>query len=191
MIDEGRKRFGNTEHLMLECGDIRDFTYNIPPADFCFVSDLGHLHTIEDVTAAFRSIGRHLRVGGGLVVESGLPYRKSTYSPPQEFRPLKQVYPGLKVWKVGETKNDAETGRCYISQTVCIEDETGAVEEFDHSFYLQSYERDALIKALIGTGFEIRHEYRSREKEPWREDDGLWIAETVKVREAEGGNNAK
>lgn len=73
----------------------------------------------------------------------------------------------------------------YISQTVYIEDKDGRVEQFDHSFYLQSYTREAWLSALTECGFEVWHEYRNREKEPWSEGDGMWMAEAVKSKEVD------
>jgi tagatose 1,6-diphosphate aldolase len=84
------------------------------------------------------------------------------------------------VWKTGDTRIEAETGRTYISQNVYIEDEIGHVDQFEHSFYLQSYSRSEWIVALHECGFEIKHEYRSREKEAWHENDGFLIIEAVK-----------
>lgn len=122
---------------------VRNFRFDIPPVDFCYAVDFGHLHTVEDVKRALLHINYHLRDGGGLVVETGLRVRGKTtdYTPPQVFMPKKQVYPHLKVWKVGDTLNDAQTGRCHISQMFCAENESGHVESFDHAFYMQSYRK--------------------------------------------------
>jgi SAM-dependent methyltransferase len=180
MIAEGKKRFGDVPGMQLIEADITDFRFNIPPADFCFSTDFGHLHTLGDIKKALSCINAHLRGGGGLVIEAGLPDKESKYFPPKTFIPPRQVYSNLKVWKTGDTRIDAQTSRTYISQTVYMEDRSGSVKQFDHSFYLQSYPRDEWIAALTECGFEIKHEYRSREKELWREADGLWIAEAVK-----------
>ena len=177
MIAEGKKRYGNVPGVQFFEGDVTDFRFDIPPVDFCFATDFGHIHTMEEVKKALSCINRHLREGGILVIEIGLPPKKSYYAPPKTFYPKEQVYPDKKVWKTGDTYNDAKTGRCYISQTVYIEDKNGKVEQFDHSFYLQCYTRDSWLSALAKCGFEIRHEYRNREKELWCEGDGLWIIE--------------
>jgi SAM-dependent methyltransferase len=182
MIVEGKKRFGNIPGLQFFEGDVRDFHFDIPPADFCFATDFGHIQTIEEVKKALLCINRHLREGGILVIETGLPPRESYYAPPKTFYPKKQVYKDKKVWKTGDAFNDAKTGHCYISQTVYIEGKDGKVEQFDHSFYLQYYPRDTWLSALAECGFEIRHEYCNREKETWREDNGLWIVEAAKKR---------
>lgn len=180
MIAEGKKRVGDVPGVQLLEGDITNFCFNILPADFCFCTDFGHLHTLGDIKKALSCINAHLRDGGCLVIETGLPEKESKYFPPKTFHPNREVYPNQKVWKTGDTRIDAETSRTYISQTVYIEDRNGSMKQFDHSFYLQSYPRDEWIAALIECGFEIKHEYRSREKEPWRETDGLWLAEAVK-----------
>jgi SAM-dependent methyltransferase len=162
MIEEGRKRFGHIRQLRLLQGDIRSFRLDPPPFDLSFVKDLGHLHTIEDVQAALTSLHRHLRPGGGLAIEAGLPAERTSYAPPETFRP------------------EAETGRTYISQTVHLEYEDGAVETFEHSFYLQSYTRDVWLDVLQRCGYEIQGEYRDREKAPWRPGDGFLAIEAVK-----------
>lgn len=180
MIEEAKKRFADVANLNLRQGDIRDFAFEIQPVDFVFIKDLGHLHTIEDVKSAFAHIHSHMRNGGALVIEQPLPAKESSYHPPESFYPQKQMYHGLKVWKVGETRHDAEDRRTYISQTVYIQDDSGAVESFDHSFYLQWFEREELIVALDECGFRILHEYKNRAKEPWHAGDCLLIVEAIK-----------
>lgn len=180
MIEESKKRFGNIEGLQFFVGDVRDFRFDIPPADFCFSSDFGHIHSMEDVKKALSCINRHLRAGGALVIETALPYRESKYSPPETFYPREQVYPDKKVWKIGQTRIDAETGRCHFSQTVYIEDMNGCVEQFDHILFMQSYPRDAWLSALSETGFEVLNEYGNREKEPWSDNNGYWLVEAIK-----------
>jgi len=90
------------------------------------------------------------------------------------------VYPDRRVWKTGDGRTEAETGRHYITQTFYAEHENGRVESFGHAFYLQLYSREAWLAALKECGFEIKGEYANREKEPWREGDGLLIIEAVK-----------
>jgi RimJ/RimL family protein N-acetyltransferase/SAM-dependent methyltransferase len=167
MIAEGRKRFGGVSNLRLFDGDVRDFRFDIQPADFCFSMDFGHILTIEDVKRALVCINNHLRDGGCLVIETGLrvPGEKSEYHPSETFYPLTQVYPDIKVWKTGDTRIDAETGRCYISQTFYAEDTNGNVESFDHAFYLQGYYREEWLAAFKECGFDIAGEYNGREAE--------------------------
>jgi SAM-dependent methyltransferase len=69
MIEESRKRFGALENLALRQGDIRDFSFDIPPVDFVFLKDMGHLLTIDDVESAFAHLSFHMRDGGALVLE--------------------------------------------------------------------------------------------------------------------------
>ena len=57
----------------------------------------------------------------------------------------------------------------------------GRKEQFDHNFYLQGYARDEWLAALRECGFEVKAEYKNREKEPWSEGDDHWIVETVKI----------
>ncbi len=179
MIDEGRKRFGHIEGIRFVNADVRGFQLDIEPVDFCYMVDMGHLHTIDDVKKVLSVINAHMRNGAGLVIEIGLPSKTTEYYPPETFIPMKQVYPGKKVWKVGDTKIDAESRRTYISQTIFVEDENGKIEQFDHSFYLQAYKREELIGALTECGFEIVHEYKNREKEQW-DGEGFWIVEAIK-----------
>ncbi len=182
MITEGKKRFDHVPGLQLSEGDVTDFYFDIPPADFCFATDFGHIHTIEKVKKALLCINRHLREAGILAIETGLCAKESNYTPNKTFYPKEQVYPDKKIWKTGDSSNDSKTGRCYISQTVYIENRNSNVEQFNHSFYLQCYPRDAWLSALEECGFEIRSEYNNREKESWREGDGFWIVEAVKKR---------
>jgi len=183
MIAEGKKRFGDVPGLQLLEGDVRDFRFDIPPIDFCFSMDFGHILTIEDVKKAFTCIHHHLRDGGCLIIETGLrmPGDESNYYPLETFYPVNQVYPNLKVWKTGDTRNDAKTGRCYISQTFYAEDENGHVESFDHAFYLQSYDREEWLSAFKECGFNVAKEYSSREVESWQSGGSSFhIFEAVK-----------
>ncbi|HML45822.1 MAG TPA: bifunctional GNAT family N-acetyltransferase/class I SAM-dependent methyltransferase, partial [Clostridia bacterium] len=148
MIEEGRKRFGDVPGLRFLLGDVRDFRIDMQPADFCYCVDFEHIHTVEEIQKALVCINNHLRDGGGLIIEAWLPGKTSKYVPTETFFPLKQMYPGLKVWKTGETRIDAATGRRYISQIFYAQDESGHIEHFDHSFYLQSYTREAWLAAL-------------------------------------------
>ncbi len=173
MITEGNKRFGGLPGLRLCEGDVRNFRFDINPADFCFCTDFGHLHTIEDVKKALVCINNHLRDGGCLVIKTALriPGEGSDYHPPKTFYPFTQVYPDIKVWKTGDTRDDAETGRCYISQTFCAEDKDGNVESFDHAFYLQKYYREDWLEAFMECGFDVSAE---------SDDGGFRVFETIK-----------
>ena len=184
MIVEGKKRFGHLSGLRLYDGDVRDFHFDIPPVDFCFSMDFQHILTIEDVKKALTCIYNHLRDGGCLVIETGLrmPDATSSFTPMETYRPHKQVYPGVKVWKTGETRTDADTGRFYISQTFYAEDDGGHIESFNHAFYLQSYTREAWLEAFMECGFEIVGEYANRKVESWQSNSGAFcIFEAVKI----------
>jgi ubiquinone/menaquinone biosynthesis C-methylase UbiE len=186
MVEEGRKRFGNTKNFQLLQGDIRSFSFDIEPVDFVFIKDLGHLHSLEDVKAAFARLNHHMRQGAALVLETGLPPKESIFFPETEFYPLRQVYPGLKVWKTGSTRHDREKGQTRYDQTVYIQDETGTVESFRHALTMQWYEREALLAALHACGFAVRHEYQNRTGVIWTPGCGQWIAEAVKVTNLSG-----
>jgi len=155
MIAEGKQRFGNLPGLTLAEGDVTDFQFDIPPVDFCFSMDFEVLPTMEDIKKALACIHRHLRVGGGLVISAQLPPKKSDSWPLNTYLPLKQMYPGMKVWKTGSGHNDAKTGRRYIAQTFYAEHEDGETERFDHSFYLQCHSRRRWRAALKACGFDI------------------------------------
>ncbi len=181
MIEEGKKRFAHVPGLQLFVGDVTDFRFDIPPADFCFSMDFGHILTIEDIRKALGCINGHLRVGGGLVIETTLPPTVSHNYPLQVFTPSHQVYPGRKVWKTGEGRFDTGTGRHYISQKFYAQDEDGHTESFDHAFYLQCYSREQWLAALQDCGFEIVGEYRGREVESWQSGgDGFWMVEACR-----------
>lgn len=181
MIAEGKKRFGDVPGLRLCEGDVRDFRFDIAPADFCYSTDFGHILTIEDIKRSLVCIHFHLRSGGGLVIETTLPPTESHSYPLQTFMPSKQVYPGLKVWKTGEGRFDAENGRHYIYQKFYAQDESGHTEVFDHDFYLQSYSREQWLLALNESGFDIVGEYKNREVESWQSgSSGFWMVEACK-----------
>lgn len=180
MIDEGRKRFGNVENLTIRQGDIRTFSFDIPPADFAYCMDLGHILTMEDEKRALACLARHLRVGGGLVLEIGLPVGESFASPKREFHPRIPGYADKKVWKESSDRWDAETKRHYINQTVYIETD-GVTEQFDHSFYLQHYDREEWLGAFRETGFVISNEYSSREVSSWNQGDSFWGVELKRI----------
>ena len=183
MIIEGKKRFGDILNLQFYEGDVRNFNFGIPPVDFCFSMDFGHIQTIEDVIKALACISKHMREGGGLVIETGVRVSGETshYTPMKTFYPLKQVYPKVKVWKTGDGRTETDSGQHYISQTFYVEDETGNIESFDHSFYLQSYYREEWFTAFTKCGFDIVGEYKNRKKEPWCGDDEWWIVEVIKT----------
>jgi len=183
MIAQGKKRFGDIPGLALLEGDVTHFKFDIPPVDFCFSMDFGHILTFADLKKALACIGDHLRPGGCLVIETMLrrPGAKSDYFPPKTFYPLRQVYPHIKVWKTGDTRNDAKTGRCYISQTFYAEYEDGHIESFDHSFYLQSYTRGEWRTALKEAGFgAIKHKRRER-KTGYGGGDRIEAVKTSKI----------
>ena len=98
----------------------------------------------------------------------------------ETFRVKNNPYSDKMVYKTGATRNEAETRRCYISQTVYVEYNDGRKEQFDHNFYLQGYTRDEWLAALRECGFEVKTEYKNHDKEPWSEGDGHWIVEAVK-----------
>ena len=184
MISESRKRFGSVTGLQLFVGDIRNFHFDIPPVDFCFCTDFQHLQTIEDIKKSLACINTHLREGGCLVVETGLrmPDAESFETELQTFYPLKQVYPNIKVWKTGISRNEADTGRFYITQTFYAEDKSGNLDSFDHAFYLQSYTREEWLKAFSQCGFELTGEYNNRELESWLSGGSAFrIFEAIKV----------
>jgi SAM-dependent methyltransferase len=160
MISEGKKRFGDLLGLRLYEADIRGFRFDIPSVDFCYCTDFGHIHSIEEVKQALACINTHLRDGGCLVVETDLrlPDAKSSCTPTETFSPQKQVYPGIKVWKTGETRNDGETDRTYISQIFYAESESGSIESFNHAFYMQRYYREEWLAAFKECGFDIADE---------------------------------
>ena len=183
MISEGKKRYSNIPNLKLCEGDVRNFRFDIHPVDFCFSMDFGHILTIEDLRKALTCINHHMREGGCLVIETDLrlPNEKSSCQGSKTFEPLKQVYPDTKVWKTGDVRYDAETGRCYISQTFFAEDKKGNIESFDHAFYLQSFYWDEWHTAFKESGFETINEYSNRELESWLSgSSGFCIFELVK-----------
>jgi len=184
MIIEGKKRFGGIKGLSFYEGDVREFKFEIAPADFCYCMDFGHIHSIGEIKSAFACINNHLRVGGCLVIETGLRQKDggSNQTPVETFYPQRQIYPGIKVWKTGVTHNDGNTGRCYISQTFYAESET-ETESFTHEFYLQSYHREEWLAAFNECGFIIAGEYANREVESWQSGGGSFrIFEAVKSK---------
>ena len=180
MIEEGKKRFGEIENLNLFVGDATDFRFDIEPVDVCAFAEMGWIHSIKDVKKALVCINNHLRDGGYLILEESIgAYDSQTEL--ETFRVKNNPYPDRTVYKTGTTRNEAETRRCYIFQTVYVEYNDGRKEQFDHNFYLQGYTRGEWLAALRECGFEVKGEYKNREKEPWSEGDGHWIVEAVKI----------
>jgi len=183
MIAEGRKRYGDIPGFHILEGDVIDFRFDIALVDFCFSQDFGHLRTIKDIKKALVCINNHMRYGGCVVVETSLrmPGMKSAQSLPKTFFPQNQVYPNINVWKTGETRYDAKTGRSYISQTFYAEDSSGNIESFDHAFFLQGYYREEWIAAFSDCGFNVIGEYDNHELESWQSGgNGFRIFEAVK-----------
>jgi len=133
--------------------------FNIEPVDFVFLLDLQHLLEIDDIKNAFISINKHIRKGGCLAVELGLPSSKSYSWLNEIYHPRKINYTEKKVWKTGEGNYDSETKRTFISQKIFIEDKQG-IKSFEHKFHLQLYEREIILKLLADCGFSIKGEYK-------------------------------
>ena len=184
MITEGKKRFGDVPRLLFYEADVRDFNFDIEAADFCYCVDFGHISNMVDIEKALACINRHLRFGGCMAIGTGFwnMDEKSQYYPEKTFHPFKQVYPGLKVWKSGDTRYEAETGRTYISQRFFAEHDSGKIESFDHSFYLQSYTSEAWLEAISKTGFEVKAMHKGADGAPW-DDEGWCVIEAVKKGE--------
>ena len=172
MIAEGKKRYGDVPGLQLLEGDVTDFRFDIPPVDFCFSMDFEALHSMEEVKKALRCIHAHMREGGCLVIHAGAPPKKTRDFPLETYLPLKQVYPHLKVWKTGSGRDDAKTGRHYISQTFYAEHEDGHVESFAHAFYLQLYSRKEWLSALKACGFKATGGHGGK-LETWYSSDDM------------------
>lgn len=180
MISEGKKRFDGISDLQLFVGDVTGFCFDIPPADFCFATDFGHIHTIDKIKTSLSCISKHLREDAGLVIEASLPATVSSYIPPKTFYPIENPYSDKKVWKIGDTRNDAKTGRCYISQTIYIEDSDKKITQFEHLFYMQNYSLIEWRSALEECGFIIKAIYKSRERDIFEENDEFIIIEARK-----------
>lgn len=182
MISEAKKRFGHLPNLRLFVGDVCDFSFDIEPADFAFCSDFGHIHSLEDTARALECVCKHLRTGGCFVLETNLrsPDESSWASEERTFEPQKQIYPNLKVWKVGSSRYDAETGRQYIMQTFYAEHKDGKVESFDHEFALQRFTRDEWLGVISKSGFEIVGEYSDRDLNTWNSGNGLLVFELIR-----------
>lgn len=179
MISEGKKRFGGIKNLNLFVGNATDFRFDILPVDVCAFAEFGWIHSIGELKKALVCINNHLRDGGYLIIEEFIgAYDSQTDL--ETFRVKNNPYTDKIVYKTGITRNEAATRRCYISQTMHIEYNDGRKEQFNHEFYLQGYSRKEWLSALAECGFEIKAEYRSREKEPWREGDDNWVAAAVK-----------
>jgi len=159
MIAEGKKRYGDIPGLQLLEGDVTDFKFSIPPVDFCFSMDFEVLPGMEEVKKALGCIHTHLRIGGCLAVKPWWPPEESDSWPLETYLPFQQVYPGMKVWKTGSGRNDAETRRRYISQTFHIEHGDGRTESFDSSFCAQCYTREEWLAMLKACGYEIVREH--------------------------------
>ena len=184
MIIEGKKRYYSIPSLKLYESDVRNFHFDIKPVDFCFSMDFGHILKIEDIKKSLTCINHHMRDGGCLVIETDLrlPNEKSSHQTSKTFKPFKQVYPDFKVWKTGDVRYEAETGRCYISQTFYAENKNGNIKTFDHAFYLQNYYREEWLKAFKECGFNVINEYRNRELESWLSgSSGFCIFEVLKI----------
>ena len=160
MIAEGRKRYGSIASLRLLEGDVTDFHFDVPSIDFCFTMDLEVLPSLEEVRKALRCIHKHLRDGGCLAIKPNWPPEKSDSWPLQTYLPVKQMYPGMRVWKTGNGHNDAKLRKRYISQTFYIEHEGGRTESFDSLIDLQCYTRKEWYQALRECGYEIAREHK-------------------------------
>jgi len=159
MVAEGRKRFGDIPGLTLCEGDVTNFSFDIPPVDFCYSMDFEALPTLEDIKKALRRIHRHLRPGGCLAVIPNGPPKKTRGWGPETYLPLKQIYPGMNIWKTGHGRDDARTRRRHINQTLHIEHADGRTERFDHSLEMRCHTPRQWRKALKECGFKVVREH--------------------------------
>jgi cyclopropane fatty-acyl-phospholipid synthase-like methyltransferase len=179
MIDEGRRRIGTIDNLSMQVADIRSFSFDNAPFDFTYIQDLHLLPSINDVKEALHAIHPQLRTGGGMVLELTLPHGESETYEKRVFYPRVPNYTDKKVWKEHEGYYDAETKTNHISQMVIIETDSG-IEKIPYVISLQYYDRALMLSALEDCGFDVKNEYKNRDKEPWREGDHGWIVEAVK-----------
>jgi len=182
MIEEGEKRFGNIINLSLYVGNAINFNFDIEPVDICAFAEMGWIHSLDELKKSLVCINNHLRDGGYLILEEFIGAFDSK-TELETFRVKNNPYSDRTIYKTGITRNEAKTRCCYISQTVHIEYNNGSKEQFDHNFYLQGYTREEWLLSLNECGFEVIAEYKNREKEPWSESDGNWIAVAVKGSE--------
>jgi SAM-dependent methyltransferase len=180
MIDEGKKRFGDITNLNLFVGDARDFKFDIEPVDVCSFADWGHIHTLDEIKKALVCINKHLKTGGYFLFDEHLSVDDND-SEPRTFRVENNPYPDRVVYKTTNvSREESATRRWYCYQTMYIEYNDGRKEQFNHEFYMQSYTREEWLEALHESGFEVKAEYKNREKEPWTAGCDDWIVEAVK-----------
>ena len=182
MIEEGKKRYGAVSGLELIAADLLKLDLCDKNFDFTFIAGNGDLHllqNIQDVEKAFTSLYKHMRLGGCLVLELGLPSNESWSYPKKTFHPRVPNYIDKKVWKENEGKYDADEKRHYIYQTVYIEDNNG-IESFTQSVCLQYYDRESILELLRKCDFSVQGEYCNRQKEPWKSGEGSWFIEVIK-----------
>ena len=182
MVNQGIARFAHIPGFHIYEGDIRNFKLNIPPIDFCFCVDFGHLQNMDEIASAISCINRHMRVGGGFVIEAGIRLQSDTTAdfPKQTFHPQTQIYPDMHVWKISRNRYDAKLARRYISQIFFAKHADGSIESFDHDFYLQEYYQEQWLEMLADCGFVIKGEFTDRNGTSWNGEKS-WIVEAVKV----------
>jgi SAM-dependent methyltransferase len=182
MIEEGKKRFGDIKNLNLFVGDARDFKFDIEPVDVCAFAEWGWIHSLEEIKKALVCVNNHLRDGGYLLLGEFIGAYDDEMSSPKTFRVENNPYSDRTVYKTTNiSRNEAATRRWYCSQTMYIEYNDGRKEQFDHEFYMQGYSREEWLEALKDSGFKVKAEYKTCEKEPWVEGDDYWFAEAVKI----------
>jgi hypothetical protein len=161
MIAEGRRRFGHLPGLHLLVGDVRSFRCDPPAADFCCVKDF---RPPAHPRGRASGVGVYCRLPAArwaLVIEAGLPVEHSSYTPPETFYSLAAGLSRPKGVEGGRDPPRGRHGRTYIAQTVYIEHECGALETFEHAFYLQAtpmtpgWTRCAAVASRCGTNTAI------------------------------------
>ena len=181
MIVEGKKRYGNVKELRLTIADLLNLDLKDKHFDFVFIAGSGDLHllqSIHDVEKALVSLRNHMKTGSCLVLELSLPSSESWISPMRMFHPRVPNYTDKKIWKENEGKYVAEEKRQYITQTVYIEDDNGT-DSFVQSVCLQYYEREEILELLGKCSFDLKGEYKNKQKEPWTHGERFWIVEAT------------
>jgi hypothetical protein len=159
------------DRVSLYQGDMRDFalgkTYDLITVPF---RPLQHLFTVEDQLAAFRSFGAHLKSGGKLAFNV--------------FFPNFQLLDEVGVEKVELEWIDPQDGSITVRRSFIRKSVDKLKQFFEGEFIFRSYRGDQLVNEersalnmsfytypqilllLKATGFRVKEEYGSYDKEP-------------------------
>ncbi len=181
MIAAAKKNSPDIDNPRFLTGDVTSLHLPDTGFDFAFIGtgDFHHLVSEGEMLKALTGVYQCLKNEGCLTLELFYPETESWHSPKRRFDLPNPSGTGMKAWKFGETRYDADTKLQHIKQEVFIE-ERGTTTSFSHEFSLQLISRETLNSLLGKAGFHIVNEYSGFDFSFWQPGSDKWIVEAIR-----------